>query len=142
MEYLDALSIHSADTLREKQRLTELLKIPVSNLVFSRFYCELFVSQQSIGFLSITRSSLGIQYETSRTALQKLNWAKIYLLNRAELDEKIARKIRRKSFNVIPVSFGRLYIEDKENQLIASFSCSFSDFLWSVTDESILASAE
>jgi hypothetical protein len=64
------------------------------------------------------------------------------MLNHSELDEKISRKINRRAFNVIPVSFGRLYVEDKENQLIASFSCCYSDFIWIVTDESILAPTE
>ena len=142
MEYPDTIIVNAADVLKEKQRLIEILKIPISNLVFSRFYCELFLSQYSIGFLSISQSSTGIQYEINKPSLQKLNWAKVYSLNQAELTEKIKEKIKKDQFNVIPASFRRLYIEDQENQLIASFECAYKEFMWKVEDESILAPSE
>ncbi len=142
MEYQNIVTMNHADVLREKQRLMELLKIPISNLVFSRFYCELFLNQQSIGFLSISQSSTGIQYDTSKAALQKLNWQKIYSLHQSELNDSIGKQIRIASFNTLPASFRRLYIEDGENQLIASFECVYENFSWSTIDEQILASAE
>jgi hypothetical protein len=139
MEYMDEILMNPTDVLREKQRLIEILKIPISNLVFSRFYCELFLSQHSIGFLSISQSSTGIQFETSKASLQKLNWAKVYSLNQDELNQKIKTKIRKAQFNVVPASFRRLYIEDQEDHLIASFECTYENFSWNVIDESILA---
>jgi hypothetical protein len=139
MEYSDTLSISSADVLKEKGKLIEVLKIPISNLVFSRFYCELFESQQSIGFLSIIQSSIGIQYQVDKPSLQKLNWGKVYSLSHVELNEKIRKKIGIELFNVVPASFRRLYIEDLDNQLIASFDCIFENHSWTVHDEGILA---
>ncbi len=140
MEYSDAISINTVDILKEKQRLMEMLQIPISTLVFSRFYCELFLSQHSIGFLSISQSSTGIQYDINKHSLQKLNWVKVYSLNQIDLNEKIRKKIRKELFNVIPASFRRLYIEDLDNQLIASFDCIFENHSWNVHDEGILAS--
>ena len=140
MEYLDTLSVNPVDVLMEKQRLIETLKIPISTLAFSRFYCELFINQHSIGFLSLSQSLTGIQYEINKPSLQKLNWAKVYSLNQTELHEKIRSKIRMHSFNTIPASFRRLYIEDLENNLIASFDCVFENSSWNTYDEGILAS--
>ncbi len=142
MEYAGTLHVTPADILREKQRVIDILKIPISNLVFSRFYCELFISQHSIGFLSVSQSSSGTQYDTSKAALQKLNWAKVYSLHQGELNEKIKKQIRKDSFHAIPASFRRLYIEDQENQLIASFECLYQDFSWITIDETILAPSE
>ena len=140
MEYPDTLSVNSVDILKERQGLIETLKIPISNLVFSRFYCELFISQHSIGFLSLIQSSTGIQYEINKQALQKLNWGKVYSLYHTELNGKIRKEIKIDSFNTIPASFRRLYIEDLENNLIASFDCVFENSSWEVLDEGILAS--
>ncbi|HLZ17451.1 MAG TPA: hypothetical protein VKQ08_10440 [Cyclobacteriaceae bacterium] len=135
----DTLSINPADVLREKQRLIEILKIPISNLVFSRFYCEILLAQHAIGFLPISQSAAGIQYDVGKTALQKLNWARVYSIHQADLRGQVAKGIKLNSFNVIPASFRRLYIEDMENQLIASFHCAFENQSWIVSNEGLLA---
>jgi hypothetical protein len=141
MDYTEAIVMNHTDVLRERQKLMDLLKIPISSLVFSRFYCELLLSQHSLGFLPISQSSSGIQYENGKTSLQKLNWPKVYSLHQAELHGKIEKQIRIDSFHAVPISFRRLYIEDQHDQLIASFECTYENFSWNVRDEKILAPA-
>ena len=139
LSYPDFITMNDADVQVEKQKLIDLLKIPISSLSYSRFYCELFLDQQSIGFLSISLTPSGIQYETHKEALQKLNWSKVYSFHQKELNEKIEKLILLHSFRAIPIAFRRLYIEDEKDQLIASMECTFENQLWNVQDEKILA---
>ena len=141
VSYPEVLTMTHADVLREKEHLLDLLKIPISQLVFSRFYCELFLSQQSIGYLPISQAPSGIRYDTSKNSVQKLDWAKVYTLHQAELNEQIEKHIQLKPFRAIPVSFRRLYVEDGSDQLIASFECTYENFEWQIRDEKILAPA-
>ena len=141
MDILGIPIMASADKLKEKQILMGLLKIPITTLEFSRFYCELYLNANPIGFLAINQSSAGIQYDISKDSLKKISWAKIYSLHQSELNSKIKEQIQLDSFHIIPSSFRRLYVEDSENQLIASFDCLYENFSWGVYDEKILAPA-
>lgn len=126
------------DIEMEKERLIALLEVPITEVSFSNFFCEIYYRDVLIGHLPITVSSEGIQYENFKTHAQKLDWRKLCNLNALELTAAVASHLGRTTFKIVPSSFRRLFIEDGNNHLFASFECRYKQRHWEVLDEGIL----
>ena len=127
------------NTAREKERIVDLLSIPVSSLVFSSFFCEIFIGVHSIGCLQFDHTPQGLQYDTTKASLQKIDWKRVYQYCAVELNALIQSEIKLRSFKVVAASFGRLFVEDETGNLIASFHCSYKNSVWKISNEGILA---
>src|SRR5258708_40083062 len=99
------------DNEKEKARLIEMLGIPITRVQFSDFFCEIYYREELVGYLPISMSSSGIQYEFQSTHLKKLNWTKVCNMNALELTDAVAMSLGRRTFKIVPSSFRRLFIE-------------------------------
>lgn len=126
------------DLEKEKERLIGLLEVPVTAVSFSNFFCEVYYRDTLIGYLPITVSAAGIQYENLQSHARKLDWRKICSLSALELNAAVASRLGRTTFKIVPSSFRRLFIEDGQNNLFASFECRYKNKGWEVIDERIL----
>ncbi|HWA32755.1 MAG TPA: hypothetical protein VG737_01430 [Cyclobacteriaceae bacterium] len=126
------------DHEKEKDKLKALLEIPISEVRFSNFFCEVYYRDCLIGYLPITVSSAGIQYEKIEVNVRKLDWPKLCNLNALELTSAVSSHLGRRAFKIVPTSFRRLFIEDGQSRMFASFQCRFRNNSWEVSDEGIL----
>ncbi len=133
------LLIKNMDLEREKLKLESLLKIPIHEVRYTNFFCEIYFQSENIGFLPVVMSADGIQYETSTVHLQKFDWSKLCYMNLIELSAAVASEVKKTSFKIIPTSFRRLFIEDADNNLFASFNCYYENQQWVLVDEKILS---
>ena len=122
-----------------RDRLIDLLKIPITSISISSFSCELFLNQNRIGSLPLSYYRDAIRYDTSGEHLQNLDWARIYSLQKSIIAVRIKERVTLKSVRIIPVSFRRLFVENEFEELIASFQCKFENNHWTVIDEQIIS---
>jgi hypothetical protein len=123
----------------ERKRLEELLMVPISRLNISNFFCEIYYEDDFIGYLPIVMSANGITYQGDTSNLQKLDWNKLCLLNISNLTSAVAREVNKPAFKIVPSSFRRIFIEDGENNLFASFECFYKNQGWILVNERILS---
>jgi hypothetical protein len=128
------------DLDKERVKLVELIKIPVGEIKHSTYFTELCLDKFSIGFLPTSLDEGSILWNTEKQFLQKLDWARVYGHQKSIIDEKIRELIPVAQFKALPISFRRLFIEDENGNLIASFECVFRSGHWSILDEHLIHS--
>jgi hypothetical protein len=126
------------DLNNDTSKLSSLLKIPLSEIKYATYFCELILNQTTIGYLPVTIENDVIAYDTNTQFIQKLDWQKIYALQRRQIDEQISKELNLTSFRVLPIAFRRLYVENEQGYLLASFTCIFENDSWIVRDEQLL----
>ena len=120
--------------MTDKEKLKELLKIPIDNINIQSGYVQIFFSEAYIGSIPFYEVKGIKTYDTDQKNLTKLDWHLVYERNKVEILERIEEKVDVKAPTITLGTFRRLYVNNSRGSFICSVICEF-DEEWKVYEE-------
>lgn len=118
-------------------KLLQLLQIPIERTVDFGNYVEIIFNDVNIGSVPATQTPGNRIFETGPEVLNLLRWDFIYRSEKESIDQAIASifGVEREVLEITLGTFRRLYVRDKEGEMIGSVTCIFTDGQWNIYPE-------
>ncbi len=123
------------DKLKEIAKIQSALKIPITDIIFHERSVEIISGNKNIGSIPFYDVAGIYTYDNSKEAINLLDWIAVYEQNKNEIDNLLSELTNSDETILNFSTFRRLYVKDKDQNLIMSVICSYEMTEWTVTKE-------
>ena len=122
------------DKANEILKVQQLLKIPVSDLVFNATYADVISENLNVGGIPFYNVAGILSYETGEGVVNWLKWSDLYVHNKSQIDKEIISLVGTGEIVIQVGTFRNLYVRNEKGDLISFVNCSFENG-WKVSKQ-------